>query len=337
MVVTAALVVAYTALLISGVKPPLPDVVLTTWHSSPLARSVGTKASIPFTTPMTLTSSDHRQSLTWCSQIWPSDPEPMPALLHTRCTAPNASSVASRNASTDSSDVTSVTTPTTSRPSPRSSAVVWSTSAGTTSASTTFMPSSVNFSTNARPMPWPAPVTTATFPSNSFIGSPHVRSERLPAGLGDDLPVDIAADDHGAGGYRRARVVRLHLAVRGAVVLDLHVHRSTRWGRHDTVTASVDRMTSVQLRRYVIKPGEMEAFLDAVRTAFPIREQYGFRIAFALVDEERNEFTWAVTHDGDFAAAEAKYYESPERAALPVNPADHIAVMHLAMVKAERL
>ena len=103
------------------------------------------------------------------------------------------------------------------------------------------------------------------------------------------------------------------------------------------MTASVDRMTSVQLRRYEIKPGEMEAFLDAVRGAFPIREQYGFQIAFALIDEERNEFTWAVTHDGDFAAAEVAYYESPERAALPVNPADHIAVMHVAMVKAERL
>jgi hypothetical protein len=96
-------------------------------------------------------------------------------------------------------------------------------------------------------------------------------------------------------------------------------------------------MTSVQLRRYEIKPGEMEAFLNAVRAAFPIREQYGFEVAFALVDEERNEFTWAVKHEGDFAAAEVAYYESPERAALPVNPADHIAVMHLAMVKVERL
>jgi hypothetical protein len=96
-------------------------------------------------------------------------------------------------------------------------------------------------------------------------------------------------------------------------------------------------MTSVQLRRYEIKPGEMDAFLDAVRAAFPIREHYGFRVAFALVDEEHNEFTWAVTHDGDFAAAEEAYYGSPERAALPVNPADHIAEAHLAMVKAERL
>ena len=96
-------------------------------------------------------------------------------------------------------------------------------------------------------------------------------------------------------------------------------------------------MTSVQLRRYEIKLGEMEHFLEAVRTAFPVREQYGFGVEFALVDEERNEFTWAVSHDGDFAAAEVEYYESPERAALPVNPADHIAVMHLAMVKAEKL
>jgi len=100
---------------------------------------------------------------------------------------------------------------------------------------------------------------------------------------------------------------------------------------------SVAGMTSVQLRRYEIKPGEMDAFLTAVRAAFPVREQYGFTVAFALVDEGRNEFTWAVTHDGDFTAAEAAYYESPERAALPANPADHIAVMHLAMVKAEKI
>ena len=71
------------------------------------------------------------------------------------------------------------------------------------------------------------------------------------------------------------------------------------------------------------------AFLEAVRAAFPVREQYGFGVEFALVDEERNEFTWAVSHDGDFAAAEAAYYASPERAALPANPADFIDVMHL--------
>jgi hypothetical protein len=96
-------------------------------------------------------------------------------------------------------------------------------------------------------------------------------------------------------------------------------------------------MTSVQLRRYEIKPGEMEQFLAAVRHAFPVREQYGFTVEFALVDEERNQFTWAVSHDGDFPAAEAAYYDSPERAALPSNPVDFIDVAHIGMVKAERL
>ena len=93
----------------------------------------------------------------------------------------------------------------------------------------------------------------------------------------------------------------------------------------------------MQLRRYEIKSGEMETFLEAVRGAFVVREQYGFAVAFALVDEERNEFTWAVSHDGDFAEAEAAYYASPERAALPANPADFIDVMHLGMVRVERL
>ena len=96
-------------------------------------------------------------------------------------------------------------------------------------------------------------------------------------------------------------------------------------------------MTSVQLRRYEIKPGAMEEFLVAVRAAFAVREQYGFGIAFALVDEENNEFVWAATHEGDFAAAETEYYASPERAALPANPAEFIDVVHAGMVRVERL
>src|SRR4051794_19522964 len=90
-VTTAAFVVAYTALLIKGVKPPFPDVVFTMWPSVSWASNVGTKELMPFTTPITLTSSDHRQSLTWCSQMGPSEPDPMPALLHTTWTAPYAS------------------------------------------------------------------------------------------------------------------------------------------------------------------------------------------------------------------------------------------------------
>src|ERR1700722_8403135 len=179
-----------------GVKPPLLDVVFTTWPSSPWASRVGTNAWMPFTTPITLTSSDQRQSLTWCSHSWPSDPEPIPALLQTRWTAPNRSRVASRRASTDSSDVTSVTTPMTSRPLSLNSLVVASTNAGTTSATTTFIPSVPKRSANARPMPCPPPVTTATLPTTSFIStSPCLTcglASRHQAVAADTLPTPHA-------------------------------------------------------------------------------------------------------------------------------------------------
>ena len=91
-------------------------------------------------------------------------------------------------------------------------------------------------------------------------------------------------------------------------------------------------MAGTQLRRYEINAGEMEQFLAAWRGIVPIRESFGFRVEFAFVDPEQNQFVWAITHDGDFAAAEAAYYASPERANVALNPADHIAAMHLSMV-----
>jgi len=114
-VVTAAFVVAYTALFESGANVPLDDDVFTTCPS-PCASRRGTNTSIPWMTPSTFTSSAQRQSLTWCSQSAPSDPDGIPALLHTRCAVPNASSVASRSRSTDSSWATSVGTPITRSP-----------------------------------------------------------------------------------------------------------------------------------------------------------------------------------------------------------------------------
>ena len=102
------------------------------------------------------------------------------------------------------------------------------------------------------------------------------------------------------------------------------------------VCETASHMGTVQLRRYEIKPEEMDAFVAAWRGVLPVREQYGFALAFAVVDREQNEFVWAVTHDGDFAAAEKAYYESPERAGLPANPADHIAVAHVSLVELPR-
>ena len=77
-------------------------------------------------------------------------------------------------------------------------------------------------------------------------------------------------------------------------------------------------MTTIQLRRYVMEPGRLGALVDWYPAIVPVREQYGFRVLFALADREREIFTWAVELDGDadhFREVEETYNASPERAA----------------------
>lgn len=91
-------------------------------------------------------------------------------------------------------------------------------------------------------------------------------------------------------------------------------------------------MATVQLRRYELVPGEMDAFLAWFPNIIPVREKYGFKVLFAVADREHNEFVWAVSHDGDFEAAFAEYNVSPERAAVFEGQPTRVAKMHLAMV-----
>ena len=93
-------------------------------------------------------------------------------------------------------------------------------------------------------------------------------------------------------------------------------------------------MSTVQLRRYEIVPGEMDAFLAWFPNIVPVREKYGFKIEFAYADRDKNEFVWAVSHDGDFDAAFALYNDSAERAAVFVGQPTRVTTMHLGMVEA---
>lgn len=74
-------------------------------------------------------------------------------------------------------------------------------------------------------------------------------------------------------------------------------------------------MPTVQLRRYEIEDGQMDVFLPYWKKLIEQREKFGFRVVFAYVDDTNNDIVWAVEHDGDFAAAEAEYFHSSERAA----------------------
>lgn len=86
-----------------------------------------------------------------------------------------------------------------------------------------------------------------------------------------------------------------------------------------------------QLRIYVIKPGEMNNWIDEWNSQLvPLRRRYGFEVlgAWTTGGTDGNErFVWILHHAGPKAwkDAEADYYGSPERKAISPDPARHIA------------
>lgn len=91
-----------------------------------------------------------------------------------------------------------------------------------------------------------------------------------------------------------------------------------------------------QLRRYQVKPGQMTDFLEAWETGVvPVRELFGFTVLAAWRSEDEAEFGWVVGYrgDGQFETAEKAYYASPERAAMPVDPAQFLDKVETWMVE----
>ena len=126
----------------------------------PLARSAGMAYLMPRKTPrrFTATRRSNTSSSVSSSGWWAS----IPALLNTTSSRPNVSTAAANIAFTSAACETSA----------RTAIASWPISAAAdswcplTSAQTTLAPSAANSSAEARPMPDPAPVTTATLPSS---------------------------------------------------------------------------------------------------------------------------------------------------------------------------
>ena len=72
-------------------------------------------------------------------------------------------------------------------------------------------------------------------------------------------------------------------------------------------------MAATELKRYHIKPGTWDEFLEILRAIALVRIRHGFRVLFTFADKETNVFTWAIEHDGDFDEAAKSYYADPER------------------------
>ncbi len=83
------------------------------------------------------------------------------------------------------------------------------------------------------------------------------------------------------------------------------------------------------LRIYTIRPpGELDEWVEEWREhVLPLRRRLGFEVLGAWLSEEASTFTWLLGYGGPdgLEAANAAYYDSPERAALDPDPARHIA------------
>ncbi|HEV8516392.1 MAG TPA: NIPSNAP family protein [Candidatus Limnocylindrales bacterium] len=92
----------------------------------------------------------------------------------------------------------------------------------------------------------------------------------------------------------------------------------------------------LQLRIYRTEPGRLADFVDGWRRGVaPLRERFGFRVEAAWASLEDDTFAWLVSYEGEdgFAAADARYYASPERAALSPDPARLLAETRTLFVR----
>ena len=137
---------------------PVADAVLMI-EPPPRRAARGSAYLMPRKTPrrFTATRRSNRSSSVsssgWCGAL-------KPALLNTTSSRPNASTAAANIACTSAACETSACTAIASLP----ISAAADSSCPLTSAQTTLAPSSANSSAEARPMPDPAPVTTATLP-----------------------------------------------------------------------------------------------------------------------------------------------------------------------------
>ena len=79
-----------------------------------------------------------------------------------------------------------------------------------------------------------------------------------------------------------------------------------------------------QVRIYRVRQGELARFVEEWNgNVRPLRERFGFRVLFAWASDDDDRFVWVLGYDGadGFAAADARYYASEERAALDPDPA----------------
>lgn len=97
--------------------------------------------------------------------------------------------------------------------------------------------------------------------------------------------------------------------------------------------AALKSSGDIELKIYNVKPGHWTEFLAVWRKIIVLRRRAGFKVLFALIDEENNSFVWAVAHDSDWQSNNVDYLSGKERYDLN-KISDHISSFEMPHVLA---
>jgi hypothetical protein len=89
-----------------------------------------------------------------------------------------------------------------------------------------------------------------------------------------------------------------------------------------------------QHREYLVERGRLDDFVGEWREhVLPLRLALHCGLLGPWLDREASRFVWIVGYDGDLEEANARYYASPERAAMDPDPARLIEEQRLVLLE----
>ena len=84
---------------------------------------------------------------------------------------------------------------------------------------------------------------------------------------------------------------------------------------------------TTQIRTYTIRQGLLEEWARQWRDlVVPLRLTMGFEIEGAWLDHQHSQFIWIISYAGEesFEEANARYWATPERKALGLDPSQYL-------------
>lgn len=104
-----------------------------------------------------------------------------------------------------------------------------------------------------------------------------------------------------------------------------------------SATRELEMPRTTQLRIYTVRAGLLDEWAEKWRELIvPLRLEFGFEIHGAWLDREHNQFAWVISYDGPetFVARNARYWASPKRKQMGLDPKDYLVQTGVREVEA---